>query len=319
MRPRIREWAKAQLAPLPSHPIPRTISAVIGGMRSPSSRRHSTRPVGYARLRMLAGSGRLLHRAETAVERVRRDDRRRAGDLRGRAQRPAAGVSVTDGFSGGRLAACLGSAFGADVFGTAASGRGAARSAWLRSPSASRARAAACLRCSRSHRAAADADLAGEAGEPAVGLLRRPAPALATRVGRRGVAGCGGRHRDELRLLRRAEQEIVGRRTRRIDVGGDGARRARPATAATVPGRRRLRTGRCWPSGNARGEHLVHAAVDAGVEPRHRRAPRNQLGGFSAPRPAASRARRRRRLRGSRRPGIWPRRRTPDRAWRWAR
>ena len=36
-----------------------------------------------------------------------------------------AGVSVTDGFCGGRLAACLVSGFGAVVFGADASGRGA--------------------------------------------------------------------------------------------------------------------------------------------------------------------------------------------------
>ena len=39
----------------------------------------------------------------------------------GAAGAAGAAVSVTDGFSGGRAAACLGSAFGADVLGAAAS------------------------------------------------------------------------------------------------------------------------------------------------------------------------------------------------------
>jgi hypothetical protein len=41
------------------------------------------------------------------------------------AEAAGAGASDTDGFRDGRLAACLGSGFGAAAFGTAASGRGA--------------------------------------------------------------------------------------------------------------------------------------------------------------------------------------------------
>ena len=68
--------------------------------------------------------------------------------------------------------------------------------------------------------------------------------------------------------------------------------------------------------GHAGGEHPVHAAVDAGVDPRDRRSLRDQLGGLGRSSLPAFRARRRRCPRRSRRPGIWPRRRTPDRAWR---
>ena len=220
-------------------------------------------------------------------------DRRRAGDLgvAGGGRGAAAGVSETDGFSGGRLAACLGSAFGADVFGTAASGaaRGSVRLASITFGFAGGGRRRAGGGVGRPPMPTLRARLEKKPSFCAVGA------ALATRVG----AGAGA----------------AGTAT---SLGSSGAPSSRLSDGARggltwegmVPGARdSASSDRLWPSppsdrpvlpsGTRGGEHLVHAAVDAGVDPRHRRALRDQLGGLGAVLPAASRARRRRFRRGS--------------------
>ena len=114
-------------------------------------------------------------------------------------------------------------------------------------------------------------------------------------------------------VVRRARYSDRSRRVRRIDVSD------RDRSGQAVDGT----SDRPWPwppsdspvlpFGQRGGKHLVHAAVDAGIEPGDRCALGDQPRHFGVVLPAASGARRRRLHRGSHRPGIWPRLRTPDR------
>ena len=249
---------------------------------------------------------------KAAVERVRLHDRLRAGDrslslAAGAAAAAAGGLSVTDGFSGGRWRPAW------------------SRPAWRFGPRLPGAAVFAALglddlrlrgRLARRAR--------GGVGVPPRPILRarlqkKPSDcAVGAADGDPGRAGAGARA-PRARLFRRAEQQV------------------RPATGARggltvegmVPGARdSASSDRPWPSppsdspvlpsGTRAANTLFMPPSMPVLSPRDRRALGDQLGGLGLHLPAASRARRRRFHRRSHRPGIWRKPRTPDRAWRSA-
>ena len=215
---------------------------------------------GYEKLsrRMLTSSRRSGCR--TSSTRRSAPSRRPGRARRAQALRPARRHRRLERRAAGGL---LGFGASALVFGTAASWRGAGSvrlaSITFGFAGGGGARGGVCR--------AAEADLAGEAGEEAVRLRVRRRIGDPRRSQRAGV----GRRCSELGFFRRAEQQIVGGRARRIDVGRDGAGRARQreqrqALAIAAFGEAGIAVG------HAGGEYLVHAAVDAGVGSRDRRA-----------------------------------------------
>ena len=252
----------------------------------------------------------LLHRREAAVERVRRHDRRRAGDqaIAWRGRGAAAGVSATDGFSGGRLAACLVSGFGAGwVFGAAASWRGGLGALGLDH-----------LRLGGRRRRAGGGVGRGRRGRPCGRGWRRSRRTVrvgaAMRPASRGGAGRGAPQSGAAGASS-GDRRRLG--ARRIDVGREWCRARATARPATGPGRRRLRTGRYRPRARLAANTLF-MPPSMPVLIRATGVPFAISLAVSARPSAASRARRRRCPRGSRRPGIWPKHRTPARAWRSA-
>ena len=226
-----------------------------------------------------------------------------------RARVRCAGASETDGFSGGWPAACLVSA---GRLGLRHGGFGRAAGS-VRLASITFGFAPAAARAGGGVGAAAEADLAGEAGEEAVRLRVRRRIGDPRRSRRPESAG-----RSELRFFRRAEQQIVGGRPR----GG-------LTWEGMVPGARdSASSDRPWPSPPSDSRYCRRARVAANtlfmppsmpVLIRATGVPLAISLAVSACIVAAAfRARRRRFRRGSHRPGIWPTHRTPDRAWRSA-
>ena len=112
---------------------------------------------------------------------------------------------------------------------------------------------------------AAEADLAGEAGEEAVGLRAR------RRVGDPRRRGAGARRGRSSSTARRAVLPAVsaargGLTWDGMVPGARDKRQQRQALAVAAFGQAGVAVGQLG------GEHLVHAAVDAGVDSRHRRA-----------------------------------------------